>query len=217
MTKTANKLTAITALAMLAGTADAAVVFVDATTENTVEASNTANDYTATSWNFRSGFGSSLGDAGILESYGGSGDPELKTTISGLNAGLYDVYVFYMTLPDNEDNDWPIRAGLSSDPDANTLYDESNGTNAAGLTFAPGSDPVATNQNTGQTHYYAVIGQVSVGDGGSIDIFVDDLPATSSLSRTWYDGVGYELVPEPNSLALLGLGGLLLARRRRNA
>jgi hypothetical protein len=56
----------------------------------------------------------------------------------------------------------------------------------------------------------ALLGQVT---GTSISVFVEDAPATTSSNRTWYDGIGYE-VPEPATMAILGLGALLMRRKR---
>jgi len=42
------------------------------------------------------------------------------------------------------------------------------------------------------------------------------IETNDGYSRTWYDGVGYQAVPEPSAVILVGLAGLgLLARRRR--
>ncbi|MEO0474443.1 MAG: PEP-CTERM sorting domain-containing protein, partial [Planctomycetota bacterium] len=51
---------------------------------------------------------------------------------------------------------------------------------------------------------------------GAYDVFVRDATGTeSTIDRTRLNAVTLALVPEPSSLALLGLGGLLVARRRR--
>ena len=57
------------------------------------------------------------------------------------------------------------------------------------------------------------VGTTSAGGAGTIDVYIDDNPGNDD--RTWYDGVSYEAVPEPGSLALLGLGGLCVLQRRR--
>jgi hypothetical protein len=60
---------------------------------------------------------------------------------------------------------------------------------------------------------------IAVADGsGNIAVFIDDLasPTQRERERTWYDGVGHSLVPEPASLAMLcmGMAAALLLRRR---
>lgn len=51
------------------------------------------------------------------------------------------------------------------------------------------------------------------GDGGGAGIRIDDL----RIATDWDSAVQGIVIPEPSSFALLGFGGLLIARRRRNA
>jgi hypothetical protein len=71
--------------------------------------------------------------------------------------------------------------------------------------------------NANRRLYQAYLGTANADGSGNLAVYIDDGPATDQNSRTWYDGVGYELVPEPTSLALLGLGwGVLLIGRRNS-
>ena len=51
--------------------------------------------------------------------------------------------------------------------------------------------------------------------GSATPIYIDDLANTSNGNRTWYDGVGYQLIPTPATLTLLSLAGFGVAQRRR--
>lgn len=90
---------------------------------------------------------------------------------------------------------------------------------ASTLTYAgtAPTDVLSGVGTTGERRLYAVyLGETTLSGATEIDVYVDMLiEGSTSETRTWYDGVGYEAVPEPSSTALLGLGGLSLILRRR--
>ena len=174
-------------------------------------------------WEQRTTFGSG---GNIFESGGetaGEDAPELRTTISGLTAGTqYTIYVHFWD-PTSTTEDWNVRAGLTSNAGANTLYSAADATLELGgstaavlastLTFSTGPTLFA---ESGRALLAGLIGTATADSNGQIFVFVDDLPTVATVNqRTWYDGVSYEAVPEPSAVALLALGGLLVARRRR--
>ncbi len=226
----------------------AAVTYVDATLANTDNAAGGADstwadgDDTTTGglsvtdgaaandskWRFRSGFGGN----GLWEATGSAATienaVEIVTTVSGLTIGTYKAYVFFVAVeavsgPSGGDEEFPIRAGLASNPGANPIFTQAVssetpgatvGINAGTLTFA--NTFVPGTAGDGRTNYAGFLGEVLVTDG-TLSVYVDDLPATIDADeRTWYTGIGYELIPEPSTVLLGVLGALtLLVRRRR--
>jgi hypothetical protein len=88
-------------------------------------------------------------------------------------------------------------------------------------THADSSDAVASDFTTpvqvadgNRLMVQSSLGTAVADASGEITVYVDSNGGSSS-TRTWYDGVGYEAVPEPSAALLLGLGGLALLRRRR--
>ncbi len=147
--------------------------------------------------------------------------PELTTRISGLADNTYNVWVFFWDSSGGSgatQEKWNISAGLTSGSLSSYSFDGAGTTTStvAASTLTYTTTPIFTT-STNITMYAVNLGQATVtGGGGTIDVFVDKLTGTSSTTRSWYDGVGYEVVPEPSSVALLGLfGGLALLRRRR--
>ena len=155
-----------------------------------------------------------------------SDNAQRLVTTTGLASGTYNVYAYFWS--DNS-NMWRIRADLAdTSPGDLPLYMPGG----AGVTqFYTGadatvlSDTLAPNPFTtpvmiaegNRRLYQASLGQVT---GTSISVYIDDGPATVFNERTWYDGIGYELIPEPASLSLLvmaGIGIAMSARRRSRA
>ncbi len=218
--------------AALVSASPAAVTYVDATSGaggNTTLANGSTftpplNGTTGAdnNWEQRTTFGSG---GNIFESGGENvteNAPELRTMISGLTAGSqYTLYAFFWD-PTSANEDWNLRAGTASNPGANTIYGASDATIdlgstaavlASSLTYA--TAPSITLEG-GRDLLAAPLGTFTADGSGQIAVYVDDLPTSLNVNRrTWYDGVGFEAVPEP-SAALLGLLGVTaLIRRRR--
>jgi hypothetical protein len=174
-------------------------------------------------WSRRTTFGVN-GD--IFQSGDGNGEdaPEIVTTIPGLiPLAAYRVYVHFWdgsgTAPD-----WNIRGGFA--PGVNTLF--ANPADAAdigataavlasSLTYVTNPTPFT---EADRTQYAGLIGTASASGLGTLAVYINDLPSTIGVNnRSWYDGVSYEMVPEPASVAMLMFAAPTLAalRRRRVA
>lgn len=168
----------------------------------------------------------------------------LRTSMSGLTIGeTYDVYAYFWGAGTGL---WRGRTSLTDDAGELAGY---NAVHFTGSSFSPMSaltsftandagenpgplwtatggivDPgffvgTVISEESDRRLYQVSLGQV-VATGSSIDVYIDDLANTDQSNRTWYDGVGHQLlvaVPEPTSFAVLALGaiGSLVVRRRR--
>lgn len=136
----------------------------------------------------------------------------LETTVSGLPSNTYDVYVFYLTSTGNQtDANWDIEAQVGPNPPV-IAAGLGDGIDPGTLDFAVA--PTTAFQN-GAIQMRAIhIGTVT---GTEFKVFISapDTVTGGGEPRTWYDGVGYAVVPEPGSLALIAMGGLCVLRRRR--
>ncbi len=152
--------------------------------------------------------------------------PELTTTITGLADGTYVIWAFYWDQVASGTQNWTISAGLTSGSlstyssvgQPSVTGATSSGIDTAGLSFDSTVLKIANEGSlTAERRMYGVnLGEVTVSGGsGTVDVFVDQLIGGGSTDRTWYDGVGFEAVPEPSSTLLIGFGGLALGLRRR--
>lgn len=214
---------------------NAAVLFYEATTGNTTQILTDGsmptfgNNVTADPvndgwWHMRTNVGYN-GGAFVAGNGGSNVVPQLKTTVSGLIAGAtYELYGFFWagTQTPTGNNVWPIQFGMTGDGSAlsvpMTVY---RPTESAATLIAPGDtsfyeDGVGPTSG-GQGLFYVKIGEAVADASGNLYVFVDNVPGAAG-NRTWYEGIGFNLVPipEPASLSLLGFGGLFLLRRRRN-
>jgi hypothetical protein len=193
---------------LLAGSLYAQVTYVDATAGaggNTTLADGSAftpplNGTTGAdnNWEQRTVFGSG---GNVFESGGENvteDAPELRTRISGLTAATeYTIYVYFWD-PGSTTEDWNLRAGPSSNPNANVIYSAADATAELGATAAVaastlvhGTAPTVFTESA-RVLLAVPIGTVTADASGEIFVYVDDLPTSLNVNRrSWYDGVGY--------------------------
>jgi hypothetical protein len=208
------------ALAVLAGTTNAAFIYTDAAggaSGNTVRASDAnPTDWYETGtnidgrWRLRTGYANNdsyaLGSPGndIFEAsgtYGGEDCVPIITTVSGLTSGeTYGVWVVYWSSHDDANRqNWAVQAGLSLT--SMTLFDR------LGDTGATAGTPTGKVEGD-RDELLGFLGTAMADGNGQIQVYIDDKPGSSYVDRTWYDGI---LVPEPATWIMLVLGAMGMA------
>jgi hypothetical protein len=134
-------------------------------------------------WHERTGFGNG-GSLFTSNEYGEEDAPTLKTTLTGVADGTYDVFAYFWT---DIDEQWIIEAGFAED--AMVLCEKQGAQQAETGEF---DDTVLTSQGADWALYRAYVGRTDVA-GGSLSVFIDDFEnaTTDGQQRVWYDGLGY--------------------------
>ena len=109
--------------------------------------------------------------------------PTIKTTLTGLAEGTYDVFAYFWCDPNA---DWGIRSSFDSND--MLCFNKQSSQFADAAQF---SSPV-TVTGTGVQLYRIYIGRKEVSGGSSIVVYLDNYDGsfTNGPTRTTYDGVG---------------------------
>lgn len=196
--------------------------------------SNWINTQTYDTWRNRGANGPSAdnwaAESDLFQTCGYRGDSGtdwsmLLTVVEGLSEGDHEVYVLFgAAIYDGTDGthtagtikkDDAIRADIYGDSTtATTIY-------SLGLGNAIDTGIVAKTENGFTRNVMAgYMGTVHVDASGVLEILIDSQRSGGASGvpggdRTMYFGIGIDEVPEPATMALLGLGSLVLRRRRK--
>ena len=173
------------------------VQYVDANSSNTMYATGAALQTSTPSgsggptdnlWHLRTGFGNG-GNVLTSNESGSENAPMLKTTLTGLDDGSYDIFAFFWS---DNDEDWRLSAGLNQ---GNLTQFRHHGAQHAEAEQFEAIDVVSAN-SADLLLYRAYLGRTNVVAGSPIGVFIDDWSTGNNTLRTWYDGLGYALVSE---------------------
>lgn len=135
-------------------------------------------------------------------------DRKVGVRVTGLPAGIYNVYVTAQNTNTDNINRYNIYAGTVDAASGNTDF---SGLSFENLDFYNATTPKITDSWVKHVNY--VMMEVTLGVGEDLVVVSDGL--TSGEDRGFLNTVEIALVPEPATLSLLGLGSLTLLRRRR--
>jgi hypothetical protein len=112
--------------------------------------------------------------------------PVIKTTISGVDPGTYDVFVCFWS---PRGNDYDVMAGLS---EGSLAFLERIGAQHAP---ASGFDTAVRDTDASRHLYRGYVGRATLAATGQVEVFIDQFAnAADSNSRTWYDGIALQRV-----------------------
>lgn len=153
----------------------------------------------------------------VLEAGGETSEDayELRTTLTGLTPGEpYELHAFFWD-PSSAVEDWNLRAGFASNPGGNTLFSNPDATGQLGgatsATLAGSlafTNPPVTSIGGTVALRAANVGLQIADENGEIALYLDDLPSDIGANRrTWYDGVGFNLVSFTETIVSLNVAG----------
>ena len=132
----------------------------------------------------------------------------------------------------SDTSNWRIQASLTDNPGGDLPLYIFSPLPAGGVQYYTGADATVDSSSLAPNPFTTAVriaegnrrllqtpllGQVT---GTSFSVYIDDSSMqVDQNERTWYDGIGYELIPEPTAALLLvvGIGGLMLGRRNGRA
>lgn len=169
-------------------------------------------------WNYRDEGSPFGGFATIYESIQ-EDSPELRVLITGMTPNTsYDIYAAYWS----DQADWGVRAGFTSNPNANPLLNRIGGNGGTAGVFAgsaawvtpPPDNPEdvvdspspfinitdlgGTVAPATQNMYLGRVGTATSSATGQVNVFIDDnANLTDANQRSWFDGLAYVTAGAP--------------------
>ena len=174
--------------------------YVDATSTNTFLADDSPLFATGPSsgtgasdnnWHWRTTYGNEDNILTSAESSGGENAPVIKTQVTEIEEGTYDIWANFWA---NPDDDWRIEAGLN--PENMQIFRQM----ACKQVMSQDHNGELVWTGGGNTFLYqAYLGRVVIEANDTLNVFIDDEAIQTGtantqigdICRTWYDGISY--------------------------